>query len=58
MDMEVTWNLDLEKKTNKVVQDAVKEKEARTPFEQYLEKRKEKKKKKKLEKQKQLFEVC
>ncbi|KAK6621344.1 hypothetical protein RUM43_011650 [Polyplax serrata] len=56
VDMEVTWNLDLEKKTNKVVQDAVKEKEARTPFEQYLEKRKEKKKKKKLEKQKQLFE--
>lgn len=54
VDMEVTWNLDLENKANEVVKDKTKEKNAKTPFQQYLEKRKEKKRRKKLENQSDL----
>ena len=51
VDMEVTWNLDLENKANENIKELSKEKESKTPFQQYLDKRKDKKKKKKLEKQ-------
>ena len=59
VDMEVTWNLDLENKANENIKELSKEKESKTPFQQYLDKRKDKKKKKKLEKQSLIStEVC
>lgn len=51
-DMEATWHIGLEEKSEKLVKKKIAEKEDKTPFEQYLDKRKEKRKqKRKLKKQ-------
>ncbi|KAL3267297.1 hypothetical protein HHI36_011428 [Cryptolaemus montrouzieri] len=50
--MEVTWGLQHEKKSQELVKKKLAEKEEKTPFQQYLDKRKEKKKeRKKMKKQ-------
>ncbi|KAK5643385.1 hypothetical protein RI129_007230 [Pyrocoelia pectoralis] len=43
-DMEISWELDLKEKTEKLVKKKLDEKEEKTPFQQFLDKRKEKKK--------------
>uniref|UniRef100_A0A1Y1KHI4 Uncharacterized protein n=1 Tax=Photinus pyralis TaxID=7054 RepID=A0A1Y1KHI4_PHOPY len=54
IDMEISWELDLKDKTEKLVKKKLNEKEEKTPFLQFLDKRKEKKKAKQEElKQKQ-----
>ncbi|KAK9883592.1 hypothetical protein WA026_001768 [Henosepilachna vigintioctopunctata] len=45
--MEVTWGLETEKRTKELVKKKIAEKEEKTPFQQYLDKRKEKRKEKK-----------
>lgn len=44
VDMEISWELDLKDKTEKLVKKKLSEKEEKTPFQQFLDKRKEKKK--------------
>ncbi|XP_011301113.1 ESF1 homolog [Fopius arisanus] len=51
-DLEFTWGLGTKEKAEKLVEKKMKESEKLTPFEQYLEKRKEKKKAKREEKKK------
>ncbi|XP_018319855.1 ESF1 homolog [Agrilus planipennis] len=46
IEMEVTWGIDIEEKTRKLVKEKMAKKDEKTPFEQYLEKRKEKRKEK------------
>lgn len=48
--MEVTWDLKLEQKAAEKVKDAAKIRESKTPFEEFLEKKKEKRKLKKKDK--------
>lgn len=55
--MEVTWNLKLENKANEMVKEKLKDKDNMTPFEQYIDKKREKKKKKKQERMMRLEEV-
>lgn len=57
VDLEVTWNLGLEKKANKLVKEKMKSKDTLTPFEQFLKKRKEKRLKKKEERKKKHEDV-
>lgn len=47
VEMEVTWGIDLEKKTEGLVKKKLSEKEVKTPFQEYLEKRKQKRKERK-----------
>ncbi|GJQ65392.1 hypothetical protein Trydic_g7502 [Trypoxylus dichotomus] len=54
VEMEISWGIDLEKKTNKLIKQKQSESENKTPFEHYLEKRKEKRKEKREEKKKKL----
>lgn len=44
--MEVSWGIGLKEKTDKLVKQKIAEKEDKTPFQQYLDKRKEKRKEK------------
>jgi hypothetical protein len=58
VEMEVSWGVGLKAKTEELVQKKLKEgKDDLTPFEQYLEKRKEKKKQKKEERIKSIQQV-
>ncbi|XP_012266002.2 ESF1 homolog [Athalia rosae] len=52
IEMEITWGLGSKLKSEKLVADKLKNDEALTPFEQYLEKRRAKKKAKKAEREK------
>ncbi|XP_034941541.1 ESF1 homolog isoform X2 [Chelonus insularis] len=52
VELEFTWGLGIKEKTEKLVKERMKKKENLTPFEQFLEKRKEKKKAKLEEKKK------
>lgn len=47
VEMEVTWGIDLKEKTDKIIKEKAAEKEMKTPFQQYLEKRKQKRKERK-----------
>lgn len=53
VEMEITWGIDLEKKTEELVKKKIDEKVEKTPFEKYLEKRKQKRKEKRKLKQEQ-----
>lgn len=52
VEMEITWGIDLEKKTEEMVKKKISEREEKTPFEEYLEKRKQKRKERKKNKPK------
>lgn len=47
VEMEVTWGIDLERKTEELVKKKISEKGEKTPFQVYLEKRKQKRKERK-----------
>ncbi|KAJ8952407.1 hypothetical protein NQ318_014499 [Aromia moschata] len=46
VEMEISWGIDLKEKTDKLMKKKLSEREQKTPFEQYLEKKKEKRKEK------------
>lgn len=52
VEMEISWGTDLKEKTEKLVKQKLANNEEKTPFEQYLEKRKEKRKEKRAQKKK------
>lgn len=52
VEMEITWGINVKEKTEKLVKKKLAENEEKTPFEQYLDKRKEKKKAKREERKK------
>ncbi|KAF5294248.1 hypothetical protein FQR65_LT10834 [Abscondita terminalis] len=56
VEMEVSWDIDLKNKTESLVKKKIVEKEERTPFQEYLEKRREKQKMKREERKKMSLE--
>ncbi|XP_063229279.1 ESF1 homolog isoform X2 [Bacillus rossius redtenbacheri] len=56
VEMEISWGIGLKEKAEELTKKKMKEQDELTPFQQYLEKRKDKKKQKKLEKKNKLTE--
>lgn len=52
VEMEISWGIDLQKKTDKLIKQKQSESENKTPFQQYLDKRKDKRKEKRDERKK------
>ncbi|KAJ8930344.1 hypothetical protein NQ314_016894 [Rhamnusium bicolor] len=57
VEMEISWGIDLKEKTENLVKKKLAENEAKTPFQQYLEKRKEKRKEKRDQRKKKSSEI-
>lgn len=47
VEMEISWGIDLKEKTEKMIKEKAAENESKTPFQQYLDKRKQKRKERK-----------
>lgn len=52
MEMEISWGIDLKQKTEKLIKEKIAQRDEKTPFEQYLDKRREKRKEKREQRKK------